>query len=493
MPTPFASRAESTMRVAGGVATVLAALCVAPPALAQGAPPSAGQAGTERGALWTGTVRWTAKQTPTHRVTSSASLRLRERHVSDGTIELIHEGSTVTVGHSTVGADDCTYSGQGTSPATGTAGWLLRERNVGPNGELRLGRWNYKLAITPLREPIWTQTCPDVAWPGTDRTHTVTYGGDASGSWLAYLGESIDPVAPRFLDGGRMRGSYTVAPGSSWEDSVSWSVCRQGVTCPAPPADQEPCPEPPEKALLQTALAQQKLLKDQVSAKFDEYSRLAQKAQQYKSDFELAIYTCNRISDLQVLLNLLIGQAPANIKQFNSYLGVVQNILQGNATFVIDDYVSENNALMGAWGKLMFALDRIVPASAPPLRSQLMPCAGSNLDAVFDGAMNFVQLMEQIEPVMRQAHKLLNDQRSKDQEIFNLWSKYRPACLEHAKCMKLSASYCDKLPSIEGWHPAGPPRSASGGGPGAGRPATSSPASSAPSSRTPAGGGFIKP
>ena len=39
--------------------------------------------------------------------------------------------------------------------------------------------------------------------------------------------------------------------------------------------------------------------------------------------------------------------------------------------------------------------------------------------------MNFVQLMEQIEPVMRQANKLLNDQRSKDQEIFDLWSKHR--------------------------------------------------------------------
>ena len=402
-------------------------------------------------------------------MTSSASLRLRERHVADGTIELVHDGSTVTVGHSTLGADQCTYAGQGTSPAVGTAGWLLRERSVGPNGELRLGQWTYKVAITPAVDPAWTETCSSVNGP-----YTHSYGGNASGSWLAYLGESIDPAAPRFLDGGRMYGSYTVAPGSSWENSVSWSICRQGVTCPAPPADEKPCPEPPEKALLQTALAQQKMLMDQFNAKFDEYAKLANEAQQYASDFELAINTCNRIRDLKVLLQLLVGQGPQNIKDFNKYFGVVKNILQGNATFVADDFIGKRNVLMNQWGKIMFIVEKIAPAAASSLRSQLMPCAGSNLDVVFEGAMNFVQLMEQIEPVMRQANKLLNDQRSKDQEIFDLWSKYRPACLEHAKCMKLPASYCEKLPSIEGWHSGGPQSSAPGGGPAAGRSATSS-------------------
>ena len=62
--------------------------------------------------------------------------------------------------------------------------------------------------------------------------------------------------------------------------------------------------------------------------------------------------------------------------------------------------------------------------------------------------------------------------------------------------MKLPASYCEKLPSIEGWHSGGPQSSApGGGGPAAGRSATSSPASSALLSRAPAGsrGGFMKP
>ena len=91
--------AQLTACAAGVVAVFLGLLHVASPVVAQSTPPSAGQASPERGALWTGIVRWTAKQTPRHRVTSSASLRLRERHVADGTIELIHDGSTVTVGH----------------------------------------------------------------------------------------------------------------------------------------------------------------------------------------------------------------------------------------------------------------------------------------------------------------------------------------------------------------------------------------------------------
>jgi hypothetical protein len=463
------------------------------------APPAAGQ-----GELWIGTVRWTAKHTPTHRVTSSASLRLRERRNPGGDIELVHEGSTITVSHSTTGGGGCSQTGEGTSPATGKAGSLLRERTVGPNGQPQLGRWTYQLAITPDVEPVWTQTCASVDGP-----HTSTYGGSASGSWLAYLGESHDPVSPRILDGGRMYGSYRVAPGSSWEDSVSWSICRQGVSCPPPPADQEPCPEPPEKALLQTALAQQKLLMDRFGVKLDDYLRLANQAEQYRSDFELAIYTCNRISDLQVLLQLLIGQAPANIRKFNSYFGVLKNIMQGNATFVIDDYVGKRNVLMGEWGKIMFALDKVVPRPAPPLRNQLMPCAGSNLDTVFEGAMKFVQLMEQIEPAMRELNTLLNDQRSKDQEIFDLWSRYRPACIRHAQCLKIDANYCEKLPSIEGWSPSGPPSQArnmpasvppgsSASGPGAGSGGTPG-STTAPSkpvnpgARPPSGFNFSRP
>jgi hypothetical protein len=239
--------------------------------------------------------------------------------------------------------------------------------------------------------------------------------------------------------------------------SIRWSFtrCREGEACPRPrmsgPAPQSPpdrCPAPGnEAALLNVALDQQKLLMDRFAARFDEYLRLADEARQYQSDFELAIYTCNRVGDLRTLLGLLMGQAPANVQKFAKYLGVIRNILDGNATFVIEDYVGQRLKVKAIWDTVMFALDRVGPASSPSPREQLMRCAASNLDVVFEDALNFVQRMERIEPLLGPMNTLLNDQRKKDEEIFDLWNKYRAACLEHARCEGLPASMCDGLPS----------------------------------------------
>jgi hypothetical protein len=181
---------------------------------------------------WTGTVIWTAQHTPTHLVSSKATLRLQERNVLDSQIELIHDGSEITVTHIPQGNDSCVVSGHGTSPATGHAGWLVRERNVQPNGQVRFGLWMYKLAITPDADPVWVYKCQ-----GVDGPYEMRHDGRASGSWLAYIGTSSDPTQSRPLDdSGRMTGSYAAQNASSWEDKVSWSICREGDVCPEPAA-----------------------------------------------------------------------------------------------------------------------------------------------------------------------------------------------------------------------------------------------------------------
>jgi hypothetical protein len=177
--------------------------------------------------IWTGTVVWTAQHTPTHLVSSKATVRLREKEASNQEIELVHDGSDITVTHIAQGNDSCVVSGHGTSPATGHAGWLVREQSTGPNGEVRLGPWIYKLAITPAADPVWIYTCSSVDGP-----YTMRHDGRASGTWLAYIGTSSDPNLTRQLDDGRMIGSYAAQNASSWEDKVSWSICREGVVCP---------------------------------------------------------------------------------------------------------------------------------------------------------------------------------------------------------------------------------------------------------------------
>lgn len=421
-------------------------------------PPRPAPPGPDRspqpGTLWVGTVHWSVKHTPTHLVTSTASVRLRETDVSDWSINLVHEGSSVSVMHSTLPGDDCTYTGHGASPAEGRAGWFERTQDVGPNGEKRRGAWTYELRIMPAREPVWTTTC---ALTGTGTTHTQTYGGNAGSTWQAAIGgigggagydPENDPQAARTLEGDRMSGRYTTP--DPYGRVVAWSICRQGVACPPPPDPQPPdaCGAPANQAaLLDAALDQQKLLMDRFASKFDEYLRLADLARQYQSDFELAIHTCNRIGDLQTLFGLLMGQGPANVQRFAKSLGVIQKLLDGNTTFVIEDYVGERLKVQQIWATVMFALGKLGPASSTSPREQLMGCAGYNLDPVFEGALNFVQLTEQIAPLLPELNTLLNDQRNKDEEISSLWNDYHAACLEYAKCKGLPASSCEGLPA----------------------------------------------
>lgn len=183
-------------------------------------------------AAWTGTVIWTAQHTPNHLVSSKATIRLQEKDATEQEIDLIHDGTEITVTHIAQGSTDCVVSGHGTSPATGRAGWLVRERNVQPDGQVRFGPWMYKLAITPAADPVWVYKCQ-----GVDGPYEMRHDGRASGSWLAYIGTSSDPTQSRPLDdSGRMTGSYVAQNASSWEDKVSWSICREGDVCPEPAA-----------------------------------------------------------------------------------------------------------------------------------------------------------------------------------------------------------------------------------------------------------------
>jgi hypothetical protein len=64
-----------------------------------------------------------------------------------------------------------------------------------------------------------------------------------------------------------------------------------------------------------------------------------------------------------------------------------------------------------------------------------------------DGAIKYVRLLQQIEPMMQDVRKTLNDLRAKDNELLNLWSDYHRACLAYAKCKKLPPNMCDRVPA----------------------------------------------
>lgn len=451
-----------------------------------GPAPSAGEPPGERGALWTGTVHWTIKTTPEHLVTSMAVVRLREVRSSGRSFDLVHEGSTVSVTHSTLGGDDCKFSGGGTSPAEGLAGYIEREQIAGPNGEVSWGPWAYQLTITPAREPVHTTTCPDVAWPGTDRTTTFTYGGTASGSWLAYIGglgggsysedAEHDWQGPRLLDNGRMSGSYTTL--GPYGRSVSWNICREGVDCAAPPeegdeetAEDDLCPRPtPQQALLDTGLRQQQALVDRLASQIDAYNRLADQARQWQGDFDHATRDCGLWQWARVLTNFLVGNAtPANPltagrllgggagtagpmgeagKELSNFLSMLEKIAAGDASWLLPNYEFNDWASAeDAWEALQFGYGQLNPESDPQrLLDGLGSCGAPTIGPVMDGARTYLRLLQQIEPLMRDSQKTLNDLRQKDLELLDLWNKYQQACLDHAECAGIDPASCNSQP-----------------------------------------------
>jgi hypothetical protein len=231
--------------------------------------PTSGDGTVKTAQRWIGEARWTWKVTPEHLIISTAKVRLRVGDTGASN-ELLHDGSTIHVKHETLGGD-CIFRGQGTSPAEGTAGFIIRPQEViSPTGERRMDPWTYTLFLTPARDPTWTVTCE-----GVDGPYTHTHGG-AAGLSQAFIGaHDDDPEIVRVFDlqSGRMEGSYRV-PGK-YEKTVRWSICREGVTCPplerddpTPPPNANKCSLPRNlRAMLALALAEQHALQPRTDDK----------------------------------------------------------------------------------------------------------------------------------------------------------------------------------------------------------------------------------
>ena len=59
------------------------------------------------------------------------------------------------------------------------------------------------------------------------------------------------------------------------------------------------------------------------------------------------------------------------------------------------------------------------------------------------GAVNYLRLLQQIEPLAEAAQKNLNDIRAKDQEVFDRWSMYHQHCIDYANCRGTDPKVCD--------------------------------------------------
>ncbi len=220
-----------------------------------------------RGGLWTGkiTSRWVKREQGTQRITTTVEVRLREyvqpmhivengklRQVGTDT-SLFVEGGRVSAQfrdrHVFSNGDTCTHVGDGTTTFTGEDSTSnIWKKNVNVDTTTGVG-WNvpfgsglYYVELHPAPLSRYTKTVACVY-----RRSSEVYSGEEGFSMVQFgrIPPELEPIDPelRFLDstGSRMIGSYTNTRiiGGDGSLTVSWSICREGVSCAAPPTTDD--------------------------------------------------------------------------------------------------------------------------------------------------------------------------------------------------------------------------------------------------------------
>lgn len=244
-----------------------------------GATPPTGYPGDQpirNGRIWLGRIEgrvWDEREDHQEDLRISVDVRLREdilrpiesdppalKRVGDNII-FSEEGTVVrNTYRSSNSSETCRGGGETVLPAhpglfTTT---FYRRTRPGPMNSyfpfgLTIGKDPYVLAITPTKPTAATYeiTCLD----SNGKTHTRESSFTVPPAGRLYANSNSTDPEIRFLQGGRMIGSYERQPWATFEFvSLSWSVCVEGTACPpldppSTPENNEPLPPrdlPPE-------------------------------------------------------------------------------------------------------------------------------------------------------------------------------------------------------------------------------------------------------
>jgi len=458
---------------------------VTPPPPAPGASGGPGQ----RGALWTGTL--TSRHFGTvddvfSDWTSVVELRLREyrfplhcpvydaRGAVTGAplvgslIRLEHEGSTVASRFtSTSRGGDC--SGEG-SAAISTA---LDEPNAGhasaiwiPSGDADLtgclggpvepGRALYTIGFRAREMDGFVVSCTNGArW---DSGFMPLVAG-----WYPTLGSlaCADPGL-RYLegDGGVMRGSYsTTCTGCCPRLEVSWSVCREGASCPPPPPHAaggepfDPCGRAGQQAALRdTCHAQLDALVASLEPAFAEYNGLMAAAEANRAAFQAAQDLCALYDQAKTLLEAILtggaGSAAEAARALLYLRDVIDRAMRGDLASML--YPDQVKKALKAYKQVKDAWFELTADELSKMGRDLGACSGK---VPVDTYMKAKQFLEDLGAAKRiwdsRVAPGLNDLRTKALEC--AWWDHAAwrACLADAACRGVPPD-CGQEPTLAG-------------------------------------------
>jgi hypothetical protein len=277
---------------------------------------------------------------------------------------------------------------------------------------------------------------------------------------------AVIPFEGSLVDGpDREARGLCVTPGAS---QVRWRVCC-GCAETGPPPEfaprGDPCgPPDPQQALLDTALRQQREILRPLGELLREQQRIQQQASQWQGDFDHATRDCQLWSVARTLVGLLAsGGAPGigtgalrgaqpveATKQFWNFLAMVEKVNAGDPTWLLPNHeFGDWASVEDAWDGFMVGYGALGPSSPESLRQGLQQCGAPTLEAVLDGAYEYLRLMEQLPALGERMNLILNDSRAKDHEIFNLWQNWQRACREYESCRGGDPSRCEEPPQSD--------------------------------------------
>ena len=400
-------------------------------------------------------------------------LRLREgdrSHPASLDIPLINAGSLVegSEDFQDNGQKGYGFAGSARNSGSGKVPVLDPGTNSGAVGRIKLTgtgeRAQYHFEMWPDSESSFFPTTKrDFSGDPSPRESV----SESTGTFRSVsIGESSDPQSPRvFIDGGMsMEGNYTITFSDRGSTTTSWSLRAVTAACvrprdlggDPPAASDDRCPPPTSQlALLNKALDEERALRTLIGKQYEEIRQLQQQAKQWQNDFDQAARDCNLWQVAQALTNLLVGNektaAGAAGKELSNFLSWLDKVSNGDPSWLLPNTeFKEYFSAEDAWEGFQAAYGQIAPASqAEALLKGLRSCGSPTGSGVMEGAVNYLRLLQQIEPKAQAAQKTLNDIRSKDQQVFDLENAYRKACIDRAKCQGTDPALCAAPPPPE--------------------------------------------
>ncbi len=264
-----------------------------------------------------------------------------------------------------------------------------------------------------------------------------------------------------------MEGEYTIRDTRGmpqehtvWKLHMETGPCLHGLDLDTISVKKDPCSSPAsELALLNHALDQEKELLDLSARQSDEIKKLRQQAKQWESDFVQASKDCRNWDAAMVLVNYLVGNEEGSTmgqagKELSNFLSFLDKFSSNDASWILPNMEFDKNLETGTGNNalsiedifegLHAAYEKIAPESKPEaLLDGLRKCGAPTSQGVMEGAVTYLRLLQQIEPLAEAAQKNLNDIRAKDQEVFDRWSKYHQHCIDYANCKGTDPKACD--------------------------------------------------